>query len=178
MPAPASPIHEAVDTTARSQITGLRGEFHEFRVEIKSDVDTMRNEIGSGFSKVFNRMDSDARANMQASKSGIGLIASFSLGVVGLAFSFTTIITAPLRDQDARQTDLLDKQFARAYDLSRSDVDRAVAIGKMMDSGDKVHDRVVSLERYKDDVSRTYGERIARIEGLMADMRKHRQPSP
>lgn len=150
MPAPASPIHEAVDTTARSQITGLRGEFHEFRVEIKSDVDTMRNEIGSGFSKVFNRMDSDARANMQASKSGIGLIASFSLGVVGLAFSFTTIITAPLRDQDARQTDQLDKQFQRSYELMHDRITEAQQAGATQATCTAQQARIDRLERLLD----------------------------
>lgn len=122
---------EAVDSTARSQITGLRGEFHEFRVEIKSDVDSMRNEIGSGFAKVFNRMDSDTRANLQASKSGIGMIASFALGVIGLAFSFTTLVTSPLREQDTRHTSQLDKQQDRMFSHLEMHADSAAFLGEI-----------------------------------------------
>ena len=116
MPAHTLPpmFPDAVDKVAREQVAGLRGEFHDFREEVKADVGALRTETANGLNKIFQRMDNDSRASLQASKSSTSVLAGYAIGVIGLVFTFTTLITQPLRENDSRHTQILDKHDDRA----------------------------------------------------------------
>jgi hypothetical protein len=176
MPAPIPAHHstEAVDTLARDKINGLRGEFHEFREEVKADVGSLRSEIGAGFSKVFSRLDSDTRANMQASKSGLGIIASFALGVIGLAFSFTTLITQPLRDADNRFTAQDERQGDHFNKLQEADGELKAKLGVLELVAERNRELAVRLaDMQKDNSALNYaqGVQTAKVEGELKAVR-------
>lgn len=169
-----TPNHEAVDTLAREKITGLRGEFHEFREEVKADVGALRNEIGAGFSKVFSRLDSDTRANMQASKSGIGIIASFALGVVGLAFSFTTLITQPLRDADNRFANQDEKQADNQVAQLKAAGEMQAKLGTLewiTERNRELAERLVDVQKENTTLNYQQGVHAAKLEGELEAMR-------
>jgi hypothetical protein len=175
MPAAPTPHStEAVDTLARDKINGLRGEFHEFREEVKADVGSLRSEIGAGFSKVFSRLDSDTRANMQASKSGLGIIASFALGVVGLAFSFTTLITQPLRDADNRFTEQDERQGDHFSKLQEADGELKAKLGVLELVAERNRELAIRLaDMQKENTALNYaqGVQAARVEGELRAVR-------
>ena len=165
---------EAVDSLARDKINGLRGEFHEFREEVKADVGALRSEIGAGFSKVFSRLDSDSRASMQASKSGIGIIASFALGVIGLAFSFTTLITQPLRDADNRFTDQNARQTENHSKQLTSNGEMQAKLGNvelLVERNRELGLRLADLQKENAGVDYEQGVRTAKTEGALEAVR-------
>jgi hypothetical protein len=175
MPAAPTPHStEAVDTLARDKINGLRGEFHEFREEVKADVGSLRSEIGAGFSKVFSRLDSDTRASMQASKSGIGIIASFALGVVGLAFSFTTLITQPLRDADNRFTAQDERQGDHFSKLQEVDGELKAKLGVLELVAERNRElaiRLADMQKENATLNYTQGVQSAKMEGELKSVR-------
>lgn len=67
-------------------------------------IDQLRNEISEGFSKVFRRFDEDQRSIIQSSGARLGILITTAIGIVALTFSFTTIITQPLRDNITQLT--------------------------------------------------------------------------
>jgi hypothetical protein len=169
---------EAVDTLARDKINGLRGEFHEFREEVKADVGSLRSEIGAGFSKVFSRLDSDTRANMQASKSGLGIIASFALGVVGLAFSFTTLITQPLRDADSRFASQ-DSRLEDGQDkLMLSNGELKAQLGTLEMVAERNRElglRLVDVQKENAALNYAQGVQAAKTEGVLEAVREQQR---
>ena len=101
--APAIPeIVEVVDSLARDQIEGIRNEFHEFRAEVKSESMMLRNEMNAGIARIMTRMDEEKSNTLKDMGAGKGLLITSGLAIVGLAFSFTTLVTQPLRDGETR----------------------------------------------------------------------------
>ena len=166
---------EAVDAVARDQITGLRSEFHEYREESKADIAAMRGELGAGFNKVFSRLDSDTRANMQASRSGIGIIASFALGVIGLAFSFTTLITQPLRDADNRFTDQDEKHSGQYVAQLVTNGDMQAKLGTLELIAERNRElslRLVDVQKESSSMNYAQGVQAAKMEGQLEFLRE------
>lgn len=93
---------EVVDTLARDKITGLRLEFHEFRTESRADAAQLRSELSAGLTSIMKRMDAEKDSNIKDLGAGKGLLITSGLAIIGLAFSFTTLVTQPLRDGEAR----------------------------------------------------------------------------
>lgn len=105
--------HDAIDPIAREQVRGLRGEFHDFRAEVKKDVGELRDEMNHGLARIFNRLDQDQRWTMQQSSSGKGVLMGSIIGIVTIGFSFTAIVTQPLREATAENKAALTASHAR-----------------------------------------------------------------
>lgn len=61
-------------------------------------IDQLREEVSAGFSKIFRRLDEDQRFTIQSSGARTSIVVTSAIGLIALGFTFTAIITQPLRD--------------------------------------------------------------------------------
>lgn len=146
----------------------MRGEFHDFRAEVKRDVGELRDEMNAGLSRIFNRMDSDQRWTAQQSTTGRGMLVTAILGVVGIAFSFTALVTRPLSEEARRHTERLDNIEMRV-------ITNAQTLGGILEHGENTDRVAEDLERDQEQIEdglSALSDRVSKFEGRLEIVRE------
>lgn len=139
-----------IDATARQMVADLRVDFHDLRAENKKEMGELRAEQSLGFKQMMEKFDSQNESKMKSLSGRSAAIVSTGLGLIGVSFAFTTLITQPLRE-DASQTkgDLKELRLQQTEHVT-AHIQAAVDTGKLLQSVDANRKEIVRTESVSD----------------------------